>query len=88
MLTAVLWLIINIYNALISPTDVAVDAVVKTPINPAFDEEVYRSIIGREDLNTLVFVASESASPVSINEVSIPTEEVESEVESEELTTE
>lgn len=79
MLTAILWLALTIYQSLISPSDVAVDATIRSPITPSFDEEVFNAIVGRENLNNLSFEApASSASAVTINEIS-PSEELDSE---------
>lgn len=79
MLTATLWLALTIYQSLISPSDVAVDATIRSPITPSFDEEVFNAIVGRENLNNLSFEApASSASAVTINEIS-PSEELDSE---------
>lgn len=74
VLTAVLWLIISIYQSLTAPSVVTVDAAIRAPINPTFDEEVFNEIVGREDLGELSFVPPETASEsaVVINEITVP----------------
>lgn len=79
MLTAILWLALTIYQSLTSPSDVAVDATIRSPITPSFDEEVFNAIVGRENLSSLSFEAPESStSAVTINEIR-PSEELGSE---------
>lgn len=77
MLTAILWMVLTLYQSLTSPADVAVDAVIKSPINAAFDEDVFNNVVSRENLSTLNFeeVASSSGGVATINEV-VPVEEV------------
>ncbi len=56
-------------------TEVAVDANIKSPINPSFDEAVFMEVIGRENLSALSFVApSSSESAVTINEIVVAPE--------------
>ena len=75
MLTAILWLGLTIYQSLTSPSEVAVDATIRSPITPSFDEEVFNAIVGRENLSSLSFDAPDSTpSAVTINEIS-PSEE-------------
>jgi len=76
MLTAILWLALTIYQSFTSPSDIAVDALIRSPITPSFDEEVFNAIVGRENLNSLSFEApASSASALTINEIS-PSEDV------------
>lgn len=83
MLTAILWLGLTIYQSLTSPSDVAVDATIRSPITPSFDEEVFNAIVGRENLNSLSFEAPDSSSSaVTINEIR-PSEEMGSETTTE-----
>lgn len=71
MLTAVLWLGLSIYQSLTTPSDISVDANIRNPITPSFDEEVFSAIISRENLNNLSFEPpNASASAVTINGVS------------------
>lgn len=79
LLTAILWLAITVYQSLTSPSEVAVDATIKSPITPSFDEEVFNAIVGREDLKDLSFEAPASPSSVAtINEIR-PSEELSTE---------
>jgi hypothetical protein len=82
LFTAVLWLIITIYNSMTAITEVAVDANIKSPINATFDEAVFTEIIGRENLSSLSFEApASSESAVTINEVVVVPETSEVPVE-------
>lgn len=75
LFTAVLWLIITLYNSMTAVTEVAVDANIKSPINPSFDEAVFIEVIGRENLSSLSFEApASSESAVTINEVIVAPE--------------
>lgn len=79
MVTAILWLAMTIYRSLISPSEIAIDSTITSPITPSFDEDVFNEIIGRENLSSLSFeISDSSASAVTINEVS-PIDEVSSE---------
>lgn len=72
MLTAVLWLALTIYQSLTSPSDIAVDAAIRSPITASFDEEVFNEIVKREDLGKLIFEAPVSTeSAVTINEIAL-----------------
>lgn len=83
MLTAILWLALSIYQSLTLPTELAVDAIIRSPITPSFDEEVFNEIVGRENLNNLSFEAPASpSSAVTINEIS-PSQETSVEISTE-----
>ncbi len=82
LMTAVLWLIMSIYNSMLGGTDVVVDANIRSPINPSFDEAVFTELIGRENLSSLSFTAPVSSeSAVSINEIVVEPEVIETPVE-------
>lgn len=83
MLTAILWLALTVYQSLTSPSEVAVDATIRSPITPSFDEEVFNAIVGRENLRDLSFEAPASPSSVAtINEIR-PSEELSTETTTE-----
>lgn len=75
LVSASIWLIISIYNAMTTPSAVVVDQAILTPINPKIDEAVLDLIIKREDVSQLPFVPNiPTQEKVSINEVA-PLEE-------------
>ena len=76
MMSAVLWFVLTIYQSLTSPSELAVDANIRAPITPSFDEEVFNAIVRRENLSNLSFEAPEStASAVVINEITTSVED-------------
>jgi hypothetical protein len=81
LITAFLWLVISIYQSLTAPTTVKVDPAISAPITPRFNEEVFRALIARDDLQALSFTEPvASADPATINEIT-PTEDTELVVE-------
>lgn len=90
LLSAVIATGVTVYSSLTAVPATAVDALVKAPLNPNINLEVFNAVIAREDLGTLAFSASESATPVEINEITpsvIETEEAEALPSSEETET-
>jgi len=70
MITAVVWLVVTIYQSLTEPAKIAVDPAVKSPLSAKIDQEALDNILARDDLSLLPFEPpSATESAISINEI-------------------
>lgn len=68
LVTAVIWMLLSIYQSLTAVNDVNVDPVISTPINATLDQATLDNLILRENLKSLPFEPPK-AETVSINQV-------------------
>ncbi len=72
LLSATVWMIVTIYQAMTKPGIVAVDKEVLSVVNPTLDEAALNTIIARENVAAIPFVPPSLApEPTSINEVTV-----------------
>lgn len=74
LVTAMVWLLVTIYQSLTEPAKITIDPAIKTPLSAKLDQEILDNILAREDLSALAFEPpSATASAITINEI-VPTE--------------